>query len=187
VVLSYSEICAAVEKIRRKYDEDDPVRLCHLMDIKLLYESFGRDEDAIKGFFVECKRIKTITVNSDLPDVIQSIIVAHELGHAVLHNKLGIHAFHDIGLFDESSILEKDANLFAAEYLLQDEDVLAALNDDSTFFAAASKLYVPIELLDFKFRVLKWKGYKIMEPPITARSNFLRDMEVPDHDIFFNC
>ena len=40
--------------------------------------------------------------------------------------------------------------------------------------------YVLIELLDFKFRVMKWKGYKLTEPPINARSNFLRDMEVPD-------
>lgn len=48
-----------------------------------------------------------------------------------------------------------------------------------TFFAAASTLQVPMELLDFKFRVMKWKGYKLVEPPITARNNFLRDVEVP--------
>ena len=46
--------------------------------------------------------------------------------------------------------------------------------------SAAAKLYVPIELLDFKFRVMKWKGYKLIEPPISARSNFLANMEVPD-------
>ena len=28
---------------------------------------------------------------------------------------------------------------------------------------------------------MKWKGYKLVEPPITARSNFLKDMEVPDN------
>ena len=28
--------------------------------------------------------------------------------------------------------------------------------------------------------VLKWKGYKLIEPPIPARSNFLANMEVPD-------
>ncbi len=30
-------------------------------------------------------------------------------------------------------------------------------------------LRVPAELLDFKFRVLKWKGYKLIEPPISAQ------------------
>ena len=77
--------------------------------------------------------------------------------------------------------MEKDANLFAAEFLLDDDDVLNALNADNTFFSAAAQLYVPIELLDFKFRVMKWKGYKLVEPPIMSRSNFLRDIEVPEN------
>ena len=107
--------------------------------------------------------------------------MAHELCHATNHRKSGIHAFHEVALFDQTTELEKDANLFAAELLLDDQDVLDALNRDTTFFNAAAALYVPIELLDFKFRVMKWKGYKLVEPPITARSNFLKDMEVPDN------
>ena len=82
-------------------------------------------------------------------------------------------------MFDESSAFEKDANLFAAEYLLHDDDVLETLNADNTFFSSAAQLRVPVELLDFKFRLMKWRGYKLVEPPISARSNFLLDMEVP--------
>lgn len=82
-------------------------------------------------------------------------------------------------MFNESNRYEKKANLFAAEFLLDDQQVLDSLNSDTTFFAAASTLQVPMELLDFKFRVMKWKGYKLVEPPITARNNFLRDVEVP--------
>lgn len=82
-------------------------------------------------------------------------------------------------MFNESNRYEKEANLFAAEFLLDDQQVLDSLNSDTIFFAAASTLQVPMELLDFKFRVMKWKGYKLVEPPITAQSNFLRDMEVP--------
>ena len=177
--MSYAEVCKAVETIDRRYCQKDPFRLCKEMGIILLPPQLGNEPDAIKGFFLENKRIKTITVNSDLPHVIQKIIVAHEIGHAALHRKSGIHAFHEVGLFDESSFMEQEANLFAAEYLLDDQKVLEPLNSDTTFFAAASELYVPMELLDFKFRVMKWKGYKLIEPPISARSNFLRDMEVP--------
>ena len=43
---------------------------------------------------------------------------------------------------------------------------------------------VPAELLDFKFRVMKWKGYKIVEPPIISRSNFLKDLDVSYEDDF---
>lgn len=179
--MTYEAICKSVEKLKRKYNESDPFRLCNAMGIKILYHSLGTHPTAIKGFFLECKRIRTITVNDDLPDIIQRIIVAHELGHATNHRNSGIHAFHEVTLFDQTSTLEKDANLFAAELLLSDDDVIKVLNQDTTFFQAASVLCVPMELLDFKFRVMKWKGYKVTEPPINSRSNFLRDVEVPNN------
>ena len=178
--MTYAEISSSVEKLKRKYDEADPFRLCQAMGIHLLFQPLGLHPEAIKGFFLESKRIRTITINSDLPEVIQRIIAAHELCHATNHRKSGIHAFHEVALFDQTSTLEKDANLFAAELLLDDQEVLEALNRDTTFFTAAAALYVPIELLDFKFRVMKWKGYKLVEPPLNAQSNFLRDLEVPD-------
>ena len=105
--MSYADVCEAVESLQRKYCERDPFRLCADMGIKLLYQPLGTDPDAIKGFYLESKRIRTITVNCDLPVVIQRIIVSHELGHAVLHRKSGVKAFHDMGLFDESSVTEK--------------------------------------------------------------------------------
>lgn len=177
--MSFAEVCESVAMLRRKHGERDPFNLCRQLGIIVLQQPLGLKPSSIKGFFFENCRIKTITVNSDLPIVIQKIILAHELGHAVLHQKTGIHAFHDVGMFDESSTLEKEANLFAAELLLDDQDVLDTLNADETFFSAAAKMLVPMELLDFKFRVMKWKGYKLVEPPISARSNFLRDLEVP--------
>lgn len=87
--MSYAEVCDAVESLQKKYCESDPFRLCTAMDIKLLLQPLGTAPDSIKGFFLESKRIRTITVNCDLPIVIQKIIVAHELGHAVLHRKSG--------------------------------------------------------------------------------------------------
>ena len=180
--MTYEEISQSVAALIKKYDETDPYKLCKAMDIKLLYQPMGTAPNAVKGFFLEFKRIRTITINSDLPEVIQKIIVAHELCHATCHRTAGIQTFHDLSLFDHTSIMEKDANLFAAELLLDDQKVLEILNQDSSFFAAASTLMVPPELLDFKFRVMKWKGYKLVEPPINARSNFLLDIDVPNDE-----
>ena len=184
--MTYEEINAAVNTLVKKFDERDPFKLCRAMGIVLLFQSLGTAPDAIKGFFLESKRIRTITVNCDLPEVIQRIIVAHELCHAEYHRKSGIHAFHEVAMFDQTSAFEKDANLFAAELLLEDKDVLEVLNQDTTFFSAAAAMCVPAELLDFKFRVMKWKGYKLIEPPTNARSNFLRNMEVPENADFYS-
>ena len=62
-------------------------------------------------------------------------------------------------------------------------DVLDQINNDGTFFSAASMLGVPMELLDFKFRMMKWKGYKLVEPPVVSRSDFLKEIPIPEnHD-----
>ena len=75
--------------------------------------------------------------------------------------------------------------MFAAEFLLDDEEVIDVLNQDYTFFSAAAILGVPPELLDFKFRLMKWKGYKLMEAPIISDSCFLKGMEVPQYGEYY--
>lgn len=184
--MTYAGICESVDKLKNRYEETDPFRLCRDMGILLLFQPMGAHDGAIKGFYMKFKRIRSITVNSDLPEIIQKIIVAHELGHATMHEGCGVHAFHEVTLFDQASELEREANLFAAEYLLKDEDVLDALNQDTTFFSAAASLRVPMEMLDFKFRLMKWKGYKLIEPPIRARGDFMRNMEVPNDADYYN-
>ena len=80
--MTYAEICESVQSLKKKYDESDPIQLCKAMGIILLFQPMGKHEGAIKGFYMKCKRIPTITVNCDLPETIQKIIIAHELGHA---------------------------------------------------------------------------------------------------------
>lgn len=179
--MTYDLICQAVRRIKKKYKETDPFKLCQAMGIIIIPLAMGRGENAIKGFFMEKNRIKTITVNSDLPLIIQRIIIAHEIGHAILHKTEGVYAFHEVALFDSSSIMEKEANLFAAELLMEDEDVLEQMNADNTFFSAASCLNVPMELLDFKFRIMKWKGYKMVQSPIVSHNDFLKNIQIPDN------
>ena len=177
--MSYDKIVEAVKNLKKRYCENDPFRLCKDMGIQLNCTSLGIEDDAIKGFFLEQYHIQTIIVNSELPYTLQRLILCHEIGHAMLHRKKGICTFHDVSLFDMSGSLEQEANLFAAEFLLDDEEVFQKLNDDFTFFQAAADLNIPMELLDFKFRIMKWKGYKMVEPPISARSDFLANVEIP--------
>ena len=97
----------------------------------------------------------------------------------MLHAKQsGVSAFHDFSLFDGTSRAEYEANMFSADYLLEDGVVLDMLNEDSFFFFAAARLRVPAELLDFKFRILKLKGYKL-DAPFVSDSCFLKNVQVP--------
>lgn len=168
-------ISGEVKRVREKYDETDPVRLCRAMGILLLYEPMGEDPNACKGFYLCQSRVQVITVNSSLPEALGRIILMHEIGHSVLHRRAsGVRAFHDFRLFDKTSVYEYEANIFAADFLMEDDAVLSLLNGDVSFFGAADMLGVPPEILDFKFRVLKRKGYKVFDPPILSRGDFLK-------------
>ena len=166
-------ITDVVEKLVNKYDTRDPFELCKALGITIRYKDLDK---YLKAYFFYQSRIKSIIINNNVADVLRRILCAHELGHAVLHCELAMmNSFQEIELFDATQPAEYEANLFAAELLIPDDELLGLLNDDSkSFFGVASELYVPAELLDFKFRVLKNKGYRL-EAPLLSQSNFLKN------------
>ena len=83
--------------------------------------------------------------------------------------------FQEIEMLDMTTPAEYEANLFIAELIISDEYLLELLNErDKSFFRIANELYVPAELLDFKFRILKNKGLRI-ESPYVAQADFLKN------------
>lgn len=172
--MSIDIICREVSRLMQKYDEPDPWKLADAMGIIIDVMPLGNTQNSCKGFFLYQSRKKHITINSDLPETVQRIILAHEIGHAVLHHKAAkMRTFHDFALYDTSSQMEYEANLFAAEFLLEDDVVAERLSEDTFFFSVAKELEVPPELLDFKFRILKRKGW-LIESPIHSNSDFLK-------------
>lgn len=162
-----------VHILANKYGTRDPFKLCNELNINVKYKNLGPQ---LKAFFFYQSRIKTIVLNSETNEIIHPILCAHELGHAILHSDIliAMRSLHEIELFDSSNSTEYEANIFAAELLITDEELLELLNTkEYSFFQVASMLNVPVELLDFKFRIMKHKGYKV-EPPLLAFSNFLK-------------
>lgn len=166
-------------RLKAKYQTADPFDICDSMKIRVSLIPMGKHETSCKGFFLVNARCKIATINSDLPDHIQRIILPHELGHGVLHSSPSISTFHEFSMLDNTDRMEYEANIFAAEFLLEDDEVFDALHQRLNFFQTASLLEVPPELLDFKLRLLQKQGYKIAAPYI-AQSDFLkRDIEQP--------
>lgn len=166
-----------IEELIRKHETRNPFILCDNLNIRIRYKDLGT---AIKAFYFYQSRIKNIVLNNRSSKMVQKILCAHELGHALLHGELAaMRGFHELELFDTTSRTEYEANMFAAELLIDDNELLKLLNDsEKSFFGVAKELYVPAELLDFKFRILKSKGYHI-EAPYIAQSNFLKG-DIPE-------
>lgn len=180
--MSIENICRVVSRLMRKYDETDPWKLAKAMGIIVELQPMGETPKSCKGFYMYQSRKKHITINSQLAEPVQRIILAHEIGHAILHHDAArMRTFHDFALYDSSSLYEYEANIFAAEFLLEDAVVQEKLSEDTFFFSVAKELEVPPELLDFKFRILKRKGWQL-ESPILANSDFLKHISDRDED-----
>lgn len=74
-----------VNKVKTKYQESDPYRLAAAMHIIVKKLPLGTDPNCCKGFCMRECRKTCIVINSDLPEIIQQIILIHEIGHALLH------------------------------------------------------------------------------------------------------
>lgn len=166
-------------RLKAKFHTADPYEICAEMRIRIELKPMGKNPGSCKGFFLTRFRKKVITLNSDLPEEIRRIILIHELGHAVLHSSPQLCAFHEFSFMCDTDRLEYEANVFAAEFILDDRDVLDVVGADNDYFHCAQVLSVPPELLDFKLRLMERRGFELNAPHI-ANSDFLkRDLSRP--------
>lgn len=113
------DIRRRVKNLEYKYGTRNPYSLCRMLKIKILY----LDLVEIKGIYKKVLTNKFIVINENLDDFCQRVVLAHELGHALLHHSKEIQTLKDYDLFPRfSNRLEMEANKFAAELII-DEDV----------------------------------------------------------------
>ena len=154
-MLTTEYIIRAVEELTQKYGTRDPYELCDYLGIRIRYKDLGKK---LKGFFFYQSRIPNIVIDCNVNEVMERILIAHELGHAVLHKDMAFMVgFQEMELLEATSHTENEANLFSAELILEDDSVLDSLESYS-FFQAAQALYVPAALLDYKFKIMCEKG-----------------------------
>lgn len=106
-----------VKNLEKKYGTRDPYKLCKRLKINIIYMDLGE----IKGIYKKVVTNKFIVINENLDEFCQKVVLAHELGHAVLHHSKEIQALKDYDLFPRyTNQIEIEANTFAAELLIDD-------------------------------------------------------------------
>lgn len=109
-------IAKRVRKLKRKYKTNNPFELARCLDIIVLIHEL---DPSIWGYYHYFQRNKIIHLNCILDEDITRIVLAHELGHALLHVKSNC-IFLQNNTFFVTNKLENEANFFAAELLLPD-------------------------------------------------------------------
>ncbi len=184
-MMTRAQIIQEVEDLKEDFDETDPFRLAEDLDICLCPYSMGTTPGAVKGCALFLRQIPFIIFNDEMPRTYQRLIVAHELCHIVFHFTKAGQVFHDTGLLDENNVLDREANYFAAELVISDDDVMDCCRDGLTFYQCAALLEVPPEMLALKYFLMQEKGYKLRDPPVIPSNDFLKNMEVPEVDEFW--
>lgn len=103
----------------------------------------------VLGYHKTYKRQSVICLEESLDDHEKRFVCAHELGHAVLHPKVNTPFLRRSTLFSIDKI-EREANQFAIELLVPDEDVYATSDRCATVHETAVLYGVPTELMHLK-------------------------------------
>jgi Zn-dependent peptidase ImmA (M78 family) len=140
-----------VRHLIAKYGTRNPEILAKELGIIIKRKAF---KGKTMGFFQNHHGLMYITVNSNLPEALQIVVIAHELGHAVLHASKTAMYTHKYTLTPPGKA-EIAANKFAAELLVNEEVIDAHYLEEMTVSQLALFYGVPNQLIEYKFN---WKN-----------------------------
>ena len=155
----------------RRFNTRDPFEIAKGLGIEVLFcNNFG----SLKGMYRVIKRNRFIFINADLSEQMQRIVCAHELGHDQLHRNLAkTGAIQEFMLYDMATKPEYEANVVAAEILLDSEEVLDYIYSYGyTIEQIATAMSSDINLVALKVAELNCRGHNLRDQE--HRSDFLK-------------
>lgn len=107
-----------VNQLTSKYGTRDPVKIAEAMNYLIIHVPLN----GVRGFYQYVKRNHIIYLDSNLADQEIRFVCAHELGHSLLHRSAN-RIFMDTRTFLKTSHYEREADEFAAELILPDDEI----------------------------------------------------------------
>ncbi len=134
----------------RQYGTRDPFTLAREMHIELLVRELG----TLKGFYKDVYGTPFIFLSRHLSRGEAMLVCAHELGHHLLHRQFAAFGFEEVSVFSPASRREYEANLFAAELLLDTKEVFDAARAGCTAAQIAAELGADVRLVELKLAAM---------------------------------
>ena len=140
------DIHTRVRHFVQKHGTRNPEKIAKELGIIILKKAFKNT----MGFFKKELGHKFIVVNSNLNETVQLLVIAHELGHALLHANNHSAYMHEYTLFPRGKY-EKEANIFAAELLIDEKEVDKYCIENMSINQLSCLFGVPERLIMYKF------------------------------------
>jgi len=131
-----------------------------------------RNFEKQNGVYTIVEGYKYVFIKADLSEEMHNIVLFHEIGHDRLHQNVISEKKTLIDndfLSCKTDIMEQEANLFAAEMMISDEDVIECINLGYDVKQTASNLNVNVNLVALKIAELNRRGYKFNEQEYTGK------------------
>ena len=168
---STSEIVQKANHIVRLCGTRDPHKIADELGIEIIYCPFKSQRGAYKVII----RNRFMFVKEDLHPVMENIVLLHELGHDSLHRDEATKAggFKEFNIFDiRDSRMEYEANIFATQIALPDDDFLELAEMGYDVQQIASAMHSDVKLVALKADTLISQGYRLR--PQEHRNDFLK-------------
>lgn len=142
------DIKKLVRRIIKKCGTNNPFEICACLGIKVIFKNLNN----VRGLYQFVYRKKIICINFNLNSADQRQVCAHELGHAILHKNVNT-VFWDRCTYFVTDKVEIEANIFAAELLIDDDELREYGNSCRNNVAAI--FGVQEKLVEYKIRLLQ--------------------------------
>ena len=131
---------------KRKFNTSDPFKLARALGIEVMVCDIG----SRLGCYMYLKRSKCIWINESLEGNERTFVMAHEVGHAVLHPKENCYFLRNQTFLNTR--IEREANAFAAELLIPDDAILEAKANSYTIDQLSRILGYEKELIELRLK-----------------------------------
>ena len=129
------KVINTAENLVSTYGTNNPEELCRLLGIVVVDQPLPK---VTKGFCLTLAAGRAIVLNEKLQPRERQSCIAHELGHALLHNGIN-YMFVSQNTQMVTGKYETEADLFAAALLLNGESI----SEDTTLTLLAQKHHLP--------------------------------------------
>ncbi|MDK2902446.1 MAG: hypothetical protein PWQ93_365 [Clostridiales bacterium] len=132
-----------VECLIKKYNTRNPFDLAKCLHIYTEAYNFTSN---IKGMYYREDALKIIGYSLQLPYEESKVVLAHELGHALLHKDLNFFFLTDTTNFHIGKF-EREANEFAAELLIPDDDLTELIKENNpTYYLSVPEDFITLKI-----------------------------------------
>ncbi len=151
----------------RKYGTRDPFRIAGMLGISVKFISTKRQ----KGFCRVVLKNPFIFINRNMSEQMQKMTCAHELGHLLMHRDILTERSFllEYELFDIRNDTEYEANVFAANLLIDEEELREYMRTQADMVSAAAALDINVNLLMIRLIEMRKNGADLQVPFIPDR------------------